>query len=138
MEVNVVAAQEELQSEPEEQQIQNRVESLPAETEALQNAVMVPGASSNLPAVVDPTIASMLTTRSMEAASINSSLMQGTTLASPAGLITPMMSKEINLDAMLKRLAKPTNAGLKMITNVMNVLPQLDECLMELSRQGLP
>jgi hypothetical protein len=127
--VDLKEAAEELKT-PEDAGTESRIESLPAESEALRNAVMAGG-------TLNANASSMLLNREIEAAALNSNLQQQTSSSSAPVAAAASMGKNISLGAILSRLKGPTKKGLDLVTNVMKVLPQYDECLIGQPAQGL-
>jgi hypothetical protein len=127
--VDLKEAAEELKT-PEDAGTESRIESIPAESEALRNAVMAGG-------TLNANASSMLLNREIEAAALNSNLQQQTSSSSAPVAAAASMGKNISLGAILSRLKGPTKKGLDLVTNVMKVLPQYDECLIGQPAQGL-
>lgn len=132
--VNLEAAAEELKTDEDDQNTETRIESLQSETDALQSAMKTTADGKAL----DPELVALEATRVMEGAALNSALQQKTESSSPVGTIaSTLMTKKISLASILARLKGPTKKGLDLVTNVMKVIPQYDECLIGQPAQGL-
>ena len=105
---------------------ENRLESLPGEMEALRNAVMDGGS-------VNKNTASMLLNRTMEAAAIGTELNQNS-ISSRQSDIAKLTGGISNI---FSRVAAPTKTGLDLVTQVMQALPDYDECLIGQPRQAM-
>lgn len=120
------AAAQELEIPKEEEHRESRLESLPTEMSALQKT-LTDGSGVNSEATT------MLLNRTIEGASISSSL---GTMTGAASTLTGAASTG-GLSLLFKKLKGPTMKGLDLATKVMAVLPQYDECLIGQPSQGL-
>jgi len=112
---------------PQDQiQRESRLESLPGEMDALRRGVM-DGDSVNTNAT------NMLLNRSLEAAAISSELSQN----NPPSRQSDIARISNGLSNLFSRYAAPTQKGLDLVTQVMQVLPEYDECLIGQPRQAM-
>ena len=118
-------AQEVLATSPDQQKEEDRMESLPAEMTALRNGVMTGGQ-------VNDKAASLLLNRTMEAAAISSKIDQNSSLK-----VADFTPRPRGLTSIFSKLAGPASKGLDLATQVMELLPQYDECLIGHPQQGL-
>ncbi len=116
----------------DEENRQTRLESLPTEMNALQKT-LTDGNNLNGQA------SSMLLNRTLEAASLSSSIGQSSTLGDLATATSTTIGavKSGGLSMLYQRLKAPTKKGLELATKVMQILPQYDECLIGKPSQGL-
>ena len=130
--VDLKAAADTLNVPSEEQMRETRLESLPMEMGALQKSL---NGGNNL----NGQASSMLLNRTIEAASISSSLGQAGGASSIAGGVMNATTavKTGGLSLLYQKLKAPTKKGLELATKVMQVLPQYDECLIGKPSQGL-
>ncbi len=130
--VDLKSAADTLNVPAEEQMRETRLESLPMEMGALQKT-LTDGNNLNGQA------SSMLLNRTIEAASISSSIGQATSASSMASTVMNATTavKTGGLSMLYQKLKAPTKKGLELATRVMQVLPQYDECLIGRPSQGL-
>jgi hypothetical protein len=122
---NLQAATSMLDTPKDEIARENRLESLPGEMDALRRGVMDGGE-------VNTNTASMLLNRTMEAAAVSSELTQ----SGPARQ-SDIAKLGNGLSNLFTKYAAPTQKGLDLVTQVMQVLPDYDECLIGQPRQAM-
>jgi hypothetical protein len=106
---------------------ENRLESLPTEIDALRADLSNTGRS-------DPASSTLLMTRTLQAAQINSSLNQNSTRNVNQWDLPNLKNMATNL---FTRYAAPTQKGIDLVNNIFQALPAYDECLIGRPRQGL-
>ena len=121
-----------LSTPKDEENRENRMESLPTEMNALQKT-LTDGKTVNSEATT------MLLNRNIEAASISSSLGQSTGLGSVLKGVAnaSTVARTGGLSLLYQRLKNPTMKGIDLATKVMDILPQYDECLIGQPAQGM-
>jgi hypothetical protein len=107
---------------------ENRLESLPGQMGALRTGVMEGGA-------LNTNTASMLLNRTIEAAAVSSELNQATSGYSTRQTDIAKMGNGIS--NLFSKVAAPTQKGLDLVTQVMQVLPEYDECLIGQPQQAM-
>ena len=124
---NLEAATSALSVSKDEVNLENRAENLPGEMGALRNNIMKSGSP-------DLNASSMLLGRTIEAAALSSEISSTADHGNQASIANAAKSGLSNL---FSKYAAPTQKGLDLITNVINVLPQYDECLIGQPRAGM-